>query len=382
MADDVNFDRSVRSDRPRVGILYPLEFGDSGIVGGGERYAEELARALSRRIPTRLVTFGSTPRRFRDGDLERVVCRARHRIHGHPLNPLSVSFLRWLANRDVVHCTSWNTLVTDLAILFCVALRKRVYVTDIGGGTGFSLSRRLGLLKRLDGLLLIAEAGGHGFEAIRDRWSIVGAGIDVERYEPAPLAGREGVLFVGRLLPHKGIDTLVRAVRPEWQLTLIGRPYHEAYFELLRELAAGKQVRFVTDATDEQVRMAQRAARVVVLPSVERTVYGAEFRLPELLGFAAMEGLASATPVIVTRVGGLPELVRDEVDGLIVPPSDPDALRRALERLIGDDALAARLGAAGRLRIEEQFTWDAVAARCVAAYRGDAEARSREEGRN
>jgi glycosyltransferase involved in cell wall biosynthesis len=363
---------SARNDQPRVGVVYPIEFGDSGIVGGGERYAEELARALSRRTPTRLVTFGNVARRSREGELERVVCRVRRRIHGHPLNPLSVTFLRWLADRDVVHCTSWNTLVTDLAILFCRLMRKRVFVTDVGGGTGFTLSRRLGLLRRIDGLLLIARAGGTGFEAARDRWSIVGAGIDLAKYEPAPLRGREGILFVGRLLPHKGVDTLVRATRPEWPLTVIGRPYNDDYFRLLRELAQGKQVRFVSDATDEQVRAALRTARVVVLPSVERTVYGAEFRLPELLGFAAMEGLASAAPVIVTRVGGLPELVRDEVDGLIVPPSDVEALSGALERMLLDDLFAARIGAAGRRRIEEQFTWDAVAARCLEAYKGNA----------
>ncbi len=368
MVDDLTRASAGRRSRPRVAVVYPIEFGSRGIVGGGERYAEELARSLARRVPTRLVTFGEKSEHRLDGDLERFVQRAPRKIHGNPLNPLSFGFLRRLRGVDVIHCTSWNTLVTDLSILFARATGKRVFVTDVGGGGSFTLSRRFRLLKRLDAVLLIANAGAGGFEAARERWRIIGAGIHVERYRPRPLAERSGVVFVGRLLPHKGIDDLVNAVRPEWPLTVIGRPYHTEYFDLLRRLAEGKQVRFITDATDDDVIEHLRSARVGVLPSVYHSVYGDFSPLPELLGFAAMEAMASGTATIVTRVGGLPELVTDGKDGFVVPPNDPDSLSVRLGELLADDALATRIGEAGRRRIEAEFTWDAVAGRCLSAY--------------
>lgn len=354
--------------RPRVAVVYPVAFGPEGIFGGGERYALELARALSRTVPTRLVTFGDRRRRERVEDLEIETFRPLTLLHGARTNPLSFRFLATLLRADVVHCVAWNTVVTDLAVLCGRLLGKKVYVTDVGGGAFLTLNRWLPLARLVHGFLIIAEAGTAQFEPFRDRLRIIYAGIDTARYRPDPEASRSGVLFVGRLLPHKGIDTLVRALPPGVRLRIVGRPYHAEYFALLEELAEGKEVELVTDASDEDVERFYQEAAVAVLPSVEHTVYGDFAPLPELLGFTAMEAMASATPVICTRVGGLPELVRDGLTGYLVPPGDPEALGDRIRRLLDDPALARAMGAAARERIERHFTWDSVAARCLEAY--------------
>jgi glycosyltransferase involved in cell wall biosynthesis len=356
--------------RPRVAVVYPIPFGEEGLYGGGERYAVELARALSRRVPTRLLTFGSRPGRRREGDLEIRTYRPLRYVRGERINPLSFRFLGALRDVDVIHCTSWNTLVTDFSILAARLLAKRVFVTDIGGGGSLSLAGRLPLARWVDGFLLLAPQGGTQFAAYRDKWDILYAGIDVDRYRPAPEVTRRGVLYVGRLLPHKGINYLVEAMDPEVPLRIVGRPYHEEYLRLLRKLAAGKRVTFITDATDDAIVREYQAAAVAVLPSVYTDVYGATTFLPELLGFTGLEAMSCGTPLLGTDVGGIPEVVDDGVTGYLVPPNDPGALRDRIRLLLGDPAIAARLGAAARQRVLDKFTWEAVTERCLAAYAG------------
>lgn len=354
--------------RPRIAIVYPIPFGEDGIFGGGERYALELARALSRRAPTRLVTFGERPRHERLGDLDVRVHKPLRWVRGDRGNPLSFGFLRDLRGVDVIHCAVWNTLATDFAILWSRLTGKRVFVTDVGGGASVTLLRFLPLGRWVDRFLLIAAQGGKAFERYRDRWGILLAGVDTERFRPAPEAAREGVLFVGRLLPHKGIDTLIQAVDPDVPLRVVGRPYHAEYFALLRKLAEGKRVTFVTDATDEQILAHYQTAAVSVLPSVNRTVYGDTTDLPEILGFTLLEAMSCGAAAICTRVGALPEVVVDGESGFIVPPSDVETLRDRIRHLLADPEMAARFGRAARRRIEDVFTWDRVAERCLEAY--------------
>lgn len=354
--------------KPRVAVLYPIPFGAGGIFGGGERYAVELARALARQTPTRLVTFGDQPGRQQVGDLEVVTHRPWTYARGERANPVSLGFLRDLLSCDVIHCAAWNTLVTDLGALVRRLTGKRLFLTDVGGGASLTLASYLPVNRWVDGFLLIAPQGGTQFLAWQDRWSIIYAGVDTERFRPPERPARRGVLFVGRLLAHKGIDTLIRAMDAETPLTLVGRPYNPDYHQLLKDLAQGKNVTFVTDASDEQVIAHYQSAAVSVLPSVYDDVYGNHSPLPELLGFAAMEAMSCGAAVICTRVGGLPELMLDGETGFLVAPGDAQELGERIRRLLGDPALAARLGVAARRRIEEHFTWDRVAARCLEAY--------------
>lgn len=349
-------------------LVYPIQFGADGIFGGGERYALELARALSKHRPTRLVTFGKNAGRHCEGELEIAVHEPRRLLRGEPMNPLSIRFLRDLLDADVIHCTAWNTLVTDLATTFGRLTGKPVFVTDVGGGASLTLGNRLPLLEWVRRFLLIAPQGGAQFLAHRERWRIIYAGIDVERYRPPENPKRRGVLYVGRLLPHKGIDTLISAVDASTPLTLVGRPYHPDYHRHLQELGQGKQVRFITAANDEEILAYYQTAAISVLPSVYRSMYGQVSALPELLGFTAMEAMACGAAVICSRVGGLPELMIDNETGLLVEPGNVAQLRDAIHRLLTEPEVAARFGAAARQRIETVFTWDQVARRCLRAY--------------
>jgi glycosyltransferase involved in cell wall biosynthesis len=354
--------------RPAVAVVYPLPFGERGVVGGGERFASELAHALSAKTSTRLITFDvRSSARAVDG-LDLRIRRALTYAKGLRNNPISVAFLADLRDVDVIHCLSWHTIVTDLCVLFAKATRKRVFVTDVGGGGSISIASKTPLARAVDGFMPLSQFGAEFTPPGGVNLGIILGGVDLSKFRAGPWPRAPKVVFVGRLLPHKGIDYLIEAVPDEVLLRVVGRPYDPAYFQYLRALATGKRVDFVTDADDSRVVMELQTATVAALPSVYVTRDGVASPAPELFGLAAAEAMACATPVIATAVGSLPEVVIHQTTGWVVPPSDVGALSVASQAALHDSVTASLFGAAGRRRVEECFTWDAVARRCLRGY--------------
>jgi starch synthase len=98
------------------------------------------------------------------------------------------------------------------------------------------------------------------------------------------------------------------------------------------------------------------------------TRYGREVAVSELLGLTCIEAMASGTPVVASRLGGVPEVVEDGVTGFLIEPGNVEALRERLTQVLRDPLLAERLGRSARARFLEDFTWEACAARCLSAY--------------
>ncbi|HEY6592233.1 MAG TPA: glycosyltransferase, partial [Actinomycetota bacterium] len=140
------------------------------------------------------------------------------------------------------------------------------------------------------------------------------------------------------------------------------------YPRLLRRLAEGRDVRLLGPASEEDLPGLYRSAAVLAMPSVDRTCYGRPVPVSELLGLTALEAMASGTPVVASRIGGLAEVVVDGETGFLVEPGDLGALHDRLALLVSDRRLAARLGANARDLVVRQFTWKACAERCLAAY--------------
>lgn len=354
--------------RPRVAIVTPVPYGDDGVFGGGERYAHELARAMSKRTETVLVTVGRERRREWRGSLRVEVHPWITLVRGLRQNPLSLGFLDSLRGVDIVHCLAYSILLADLSVLFARLTGKKAFITDVGGGADVTLARVVDVTRLAHALLLISQRASREFGGGQRSRHVIYAGIDIERYQPGPTTRQRRVLFVGRLLPHKGITDLINAVDPTVPLTIAGRPYDARHYEQLKALAAGKDVTFVIGATDDDLLRLYQTSAVCVLPSVYRTVDGGYAPVPELLGFTLMEAMACATPVICTDVGSLPELVRDGVNGFVVPPNQPQALRRRIDELLADPMRAHAMGEQARQTIVQTFTWDRVVDRCLGAY--------------
>jgi glycosyltransferase involved in cell wall biosynthesis len=357
------------ADRPRVLHIVPALFGTSGVVGGAERYALELARHMAEQVPTRLVTFGSEAGERSIDRLNVRVLSGGWAVRGQTANRWSPAMLGEILDADVVHCHQQHVLMASTAAAVCRVTGRRVFVTDLGGG-GWDVSAYVSTDAWFHGHLHISEYSRNVFghqEATHAR--VILGGVDTDKFSPPP-AGLERngrVLFVGRLLPHKGIANLIEALPRELSLDIIGPPHDSPYVERLHALAEGKSVRFRHDCSDDMLVDAYRRALCVVLPSLYRTPEG-ETNVPELLGQTLLEAMACGTPVIATKVASLPEIVEDGRNGFLVPADDRDMLAERLRWLAQRPAEAAAFGACGREIVLKRFRWTQVVQRCLDAY--------------
>jgi glycosyltransferase involved in cell wall biosynthesis len=350
-----------------VAHLVPAPFDPSdGIIGGAERYSFELARHMSERVATRLVTFGGAARRYRVGLLEVTVLDGYH-VRGQRSNPIAASLPRALRGAEVVHCHQQHVLASSVAAAVARLTRRRVFVTDLGGG-GFDVSSFVSTDGWYHGHLHISEysrkVAGH---AASPSAKVILGGVDADKFTPGSTRG-DGVLFVGRILPHKGVHDLVDAIPPGVSLRIVGRAMDERYLRSLQQRARGKEVVFVHDADDRALVEEYRRAGCVVLPSVYTTPDGMTTAVPELLGQTLLEAMACGKPVICTDVASMPEVVVQGENGLIVPPGDPQAMAEAIAAILGSPARAQAMGEAGRRRVLERFQWPHVVDRCLEAY--------------
>lgn len=240
-----------------------------------------------------------------------------------------------------------------------------------------ALRLRNALLRRADAFVAISEPIERELREAgveRSRIRRIPNGVDTGRFRPAEPAERRrlraalGVpvgaptfAYVGRLVSYKGVPVLLRAwrevcrARPGPHLLLVGggsADMHNCEPELrrfVREEALKRRVTFAGPVEDVVPWL--RAADAFVFPSEE-----------EAFGLALVEAMACGLPSVTTAAGGLGEIAAHRVNALVVPPADGTALRRAMETLLDDPGLAARLGETARRTAVERYGHRGVAA--------------------
>jgi phosphatidylinositol alpha-mannosyltransferase len=345
--------------------------------GGVQVHVRGLAEALSARGHQVLVLApGSAP-----------AAEPWVRIVGRPLRvpyrgtvaPIAFSPRAWSAVRgrlrafgpDVVHVH--EPLAPSVSMLATLAATAPVVATF---HAHLDRSRLLELsapvLRRLHGQIRLSVAVSEAAAAFWRRAlagpiRIVPNGVDVERFaEPGPPAeglpqGRR-VLWVNRLDPQKGFPVMLRAFeslareRPDVCLVVAGDGPDRAAADRLPERARARLVRLGT-VPHEQLQRYHAAADVFASAATGQ----------ESFGIVLVEAMAAGVPVVATDIAGYREVVRHEVDGLLVPPGDAPALAAAIGRVLDDPELASRLSAAGRERASA-FSWDVVVPRLEEVY--------------
>jgi phosphatidylinositol alpha-1,6-mannosyltransferase len=171
------------------------------------------------------------------------------------------------------------------------------------------------------------------------------------------------LVTVARLVPHKGVDVTIRALRllveefPDLHYAIVGEGSYQPSLETLaREQGLADRVRFLTDVHDADLPLAYALADVYVGVSRQTA------RDVEGFGIALLEAQASGKPVVAGRSGGMPDAVREGETGLLTDPEDPVAVAASIASLLREPALAARLGAGGRTAVERYYNWDRVVA--------------------
>jgi alpha-maltose-1-phosphate synthase len=379
--------------------------------GGAGVHVEFLSRELARLMDVDVRCFGD--QHLDDGRL---------RVRGYPpapkgsapapLQPVLDALMRSLdfagtnVDAEVVHCHTWYTHLGGIAVRqgYGIPLVITVHSLEplrpwkreqIGGGYDLSSWVERSALEMADAVIAVSAGTRDDvlrlFEVDPARVHVIYNGIDAQLYHPVEAAdalarygvdpGRPYVLFVGRVTRQKGIVHLVRAIPaidPAAQVVLCaGAPDTPAIAAEMTEAVRAAQERRGGVLWVQQ--MVPRADLVQLYS------HAAVFCCPSIyepFGIINLEAMACGTPVVASAVGGIPEVVRDGETGLLVPlvqheeapfePVDPPTfsrdLARAINRVLGDPALRSRLGAAGRQRVEQQFTWRAVARQTADLY--------------
>ncbi len=191
----------------------------------------------------------------------------------------------------------------------------------------------------------------------------------IHNFAPAPVervrlsaTGPLRFVFAGRLVPTKGLVWLLRALaktRVPVHLDVAGMGYQEgAIRDLVQRLGMVNRVVFHGWLGEGDIRKLMIASRALVFPS----------RWPEPAGLVALEAMAHGRPIIASRVGGIPEMVSHEGNGLLVEPGDEAGLAAALDRLAQDHVFAQRLGDAGRELAGTRFSLQRHMERIEAIY--------------
>lgn len=186
--------------------------------------------------------------------------------------------------------------------------------------------------------------------------------VDTELFSPGGERSADRLLFVGRLNAQKGVRYLIAALaemRVPASLDIVGDgPDREALAAQARELGVGDRITWHGSLPQGALPALYRRAAALVVPSIE-----------EGLGLVAVEGQLCGTPVVASRSGGLPDVVRDGHTGILVPPADPGALAAALDHLLSRPDRGRTLGDAGRVHALGTFAPESAARRYAMLYR-------------
>ena len=194
--------------------------------------------------------------------------------------------------------------------------------------------------------------------------------LDTEFWSPSKeetgkLEKENIVLYVGRLLALKGINVLIRAIpkvlkeNRNVKFVFIGPGNREVYMNMLRETGVPRpNYAFLGYRNREELLRYYRISNIFVIPSYS-----------ENMPMTLLEAMSCALPVISTRVGGIPEVVSDYVDGILVTPGSVDELASSLILLLQDENLRRSLGLNARKKIMEKFSWNKAIHRILGIYR-------------
>ncbi len=202
---------------------------------------------------------------------------------------------------------------------------------------------------------------------LKDKRIVIPNGVDAEFFKPSNkrLSGPSNILFVGRLVPRKGVHILLKSFAllkkeiEDLRLIIAGEGRSkDTLIHLAKSYGILNSTLFLSYIPNQELLKYYNNADVVVVPSIAR----------ESFGIVALEAMSCAKPVVVTDVGGLPEVIEDGETGIIVEKENPYILKDALKRLLINKSLRKRLGENARKKVLHQYDWGIVTQRILKIY--------------
>ena len=347
--------------------FYPPEYG--GIESVTEALAEDHAAAG---LDVEVVCFTRDSAQVEK--LDRLVLRRIKVQKEIASQPLAVSYLGACTaaarNADVVHAHLPNMLAT-LAVLrlpLHIQVVLHWHADIVNKGMIGSLVRPIerAMLRRADTIVATSQNYAYASSALKDfgtRVKVIPIGIaDVIKAPRFEFSTPPYVLFVGRLVPYKGLPVLLDAitmVQSDVKFRIVGTgPLLTDLQTHARRLGISDRVEFLGRVEENQLRSLMQSAAIFCLPSINRL---------EAFGVVLLEAMRAQRAIISTNIfgSGVPWV---NSTGINVPVNDPIALAKAIDQLLADPEETARLGKLARCRFEEFFTRDRMSSRLLHLY--------------
>jgi len=318
---------------------------------------------VARLVPSSTIVIPPNPAKIREV-LQRECFDV---VHGHhaftPTSLLSIQAAKKLGT---------PTVLTNHTISF--APRKGYFWVPLS----FALFPFKMYIGRADRVISVSSAAADfiGHFVDRERIIVVPNGVDIHRFNHVGNDARLAyvsdasksvptALYVGRLAYSKGVHVLIRAMPrvlkevPDAQLLIAGDGLMRGYLEyLIGRLSLNDHVKLLGFIPDEALPKLYHSCDVFVLPSL----------CCEAFGIALLEAMASGKPIVASRAGGIPEVIRNGVTGVLVNKGDLDSISREVIRLMIDKRFAKTLGQNARRVVETKYSWPIVAAQVESIY--------------
>jgi len=355
------------------------------VKGGTEQVVRNLSITLNKRgIHTDIMTFNIN-RKWHStckGKIEKIDGLSVYKIPALNWFPLTHSnritmginlipgrFINRLKNYDIIH---FHEDLTFPFFSYFVNKPKifHLHGLDVDFYKRYFLSRFIlnHIADRYICLTKIMEKNLTELGVPKDKIRRLPNGVDVNIFHPSGEKKDNLALFVGRISPEKGLHVLLKSLHyleKSIHLVIIGPPgwnhtYYEGILRLMeKENKKGKhKITYLGSQDQANIIEWYRKASILVLPS-----FG------EALSVVCIEALSCETPVVATNVGGVPEVVRDGENGILVPPNDVVKLAEAIQFLLNNEEVRSKFGRRGRKWVMKQFSLEAVVEKLQRFYK-------------
>jgi len=357
-------------------------------AGGVESHVRGLVREFAREGHEVTVVTSRYDRRLAAEERREGYRIVRTRTLGVAFNtPIDIGTERTLRNldADVVHLHYPPPLTSYFAtrglerrnIPVCLTYHCDLFLAGLPGQILSGLYQRVFLprtLRRVDRIVVHTKSYGVTSAMLRGRdLTVIPSVVDRDRFQPGidasglrgdlRLEGKRVLAFTGRLVPHKGVDVILEALRllpDDVVLVVIGAgPRLPSLIGHARRLRVESRVRFCPSVSDDDLPRYLALAEMFVFPSQNRL---------EGFGLVVAEAMAAGLPVVIADMPGVREVIEPGKEGLLTEPLIASDLAAKVRTLLDDPELARRMGAAARRRAEERYAPAIVAADLLNLY--------------
>lgn len=361
-------------------------------IGGMENYAYNIAKRLAKNNEVIVVTSRHERKLPKTEIFEGMkVYRLPTllKISNTPINPLWYFMLKRIIKRerpDVINAHTPVPFMADLVVRIAPEKTILTYQNDLVKSNWLNLlckmyylflgNRTLRKCRRIIATSEYYVQRSPYLKGYRSKISIISPGVDLKRYNTKVKRGflknknDKKIVFVGQLSKyhrHKGLDYLLSALKivcsevENVHLYVCGKgDYVSHYQQLAKRLRIGNKVTFLGFVSEENLPRVYLDAEVVVLPSYTEA---------EGWGMVLAEANACGTPVIGTTVGGIPAVIEDGCNGLLVPPRDEKKLAKTILKIITDKKLANVLEKNGRKKANKEWSWEGIVKRTEEVFK-------------